>query len=300
MTEILGAGDGNPVEEAQTRPPTVFLGIYTGTEVISDNPPNLIDLTQALAGAGMYGGYIRTESCRVDSNRNKLINTFLKDTSGDFLFIVDQDMRHHPLSGVILASRNLPIVSGLYFRRDHQGNFCPVLYREDGAGPDWRPGSGGFHNTQYKPLTVTVRDFVAGAELPATDEPLILRDELGRPLQPGPKVNPLVTIDASGFGCIMLRRDALEAIDPPYLIDELGLNGDLVFGKKAKAAGVAYWADLSVICSHAHREWIGLNKFCDYLWRIDGMMREAHPGAYEEDKRHPEDKTWDSYTSRFL
>lgn len=296
MTNNLGASGG----EVQARPPSVFLGIYTGTEVISDNPPNLIDMTQALASAGMYGGYIRTESCRVDSNRNKIINSFLKETNGDFLFIVDQDMRHHPLSGVILANRNLPIVTGLYFRRDHKGNFCPVAYREDGEGPDWRPGSGGFHNTQYKPITIEVKDFIDKAGLPITDEPLVLADEKGRPLQAGPKVDPLVQIHASGFGCIMLRRDALEALDPPYLIDELGLNGDLVFGKKVKAAGIDYWADLSVICSHAHREWIGLSRFVDYLWRIDSIMREAHPGAYEEDKRHTDDKTWDSFLERFL
>ena len=99
----------------------VVLGMYTGRYVSGSCPMNALSMAWALKEAGMWGGTQWRSSCRVDSNRNYLIADFLEHSKGDFLFIFDEDMVHAPETPVILANRNLPIVSGLYFHRGEDG-----------------------------------------------------------------------------------------------------------------------------------------------------------------------------------
>ena len=77
--------------------------------------------------------------------------------------------------------------------------------------------------------------------------------------------NSVLPIDAAGFGCVLLRRDALEQLEEPYLQSEPGLNGDLVFYKQCQDKGIPMFVDCSVIASHRQVGEIGVGAFCDFV-----------------------------------
>ena len=249
----------------------VSLGLYTGRYVSGSAPMNALSIAWALSHADMWGGTQWRSSCRVDSNRNYLIADFLEKSTADYLFIIDEDMIHPDAAAVVLANRDLPIVSGLYFHRSENGSYAPHFYKEDGVSADERRGHGTAVNNFYRAMSVEVcAAYSELGNLPYNDGPVILTNQAGKPLD-----NLIMPIDASGWGCIMLRRDALEALDPPYLHDEPGLNGDLAFFKQVKAKGIPVYGDASVICAHNADSKIGLASFYDYVTGI----QEASNGA---------------------
>lgn len=264
------------------KPKQVVLGLYTGPVVPAAMPMNVMSMAWELSKAGMW--YFDTrlwhESCRVDSNRNYLIHDFLHKTTADFLFIIDADMKHPGIAPVVLANRDLPIVCGLYFQRRQDGVFCPHFYRHNGESPDDRRGHGHDVNNHYTPMTSeVVQCFSQFPTMPFINEPVVLINADGSPTDKG-----LMRIDASGFGCAMLRRDALETIEAaggPFLRDEPGLNGDLAFYKRAGALGIPIWGDASVISSHAFESYIGLQAFHGFVER-SRELTEAHEAAQAE------------------
>jgi len=242
----------------------VVLGLYTGKYVSGSFPANVLAMSDQLHAAKKYGGVIWAESCRVDSNRNRIIYDFLHKNDSEFLFIVDEDMQHPPDMPVVLSRRDLPIVSGLYFRRGNRGMYTPQFYKLIGQSEETREGHGKAVNNFYEPLLKEVHAFFAGLEnVPYLNEPMILTDKEGQALK-----NSLIPMDAGGFGCLMMRRDALEAMEEPYLRDEPGLNGDLVFYKQARAKGIEVWGDCACIASHNHNSPIGVASFCDFTWEF--------------------------------
>ena len=246
----------------------VTLGLYSGRYVSGSAPMNALSLASQLADANMWGGTQWRSSCRVDSNRNYLIVDFLEKSTSDFLFIIDEDMIHPDKAAVVLANRDLPIVSGLYFHRGDSGNYAPHFYMEHGQSADERRGHGTAVNTFYRAMSVEVcGKFSEFGNLPYNNSPVILTDSKGDMLS-----NSLIPIDASGWGCMMLRRDALEALDPPYLRDEPGLNGDLAFFKQVKAKGIPVYGDTSVICAHNDDSRVGLASFHNY---VIGLQKAA-------------------------
>lgn len=256
--------------------PQVSLGMYTGKYVSGSCPMNVLSMAWALKESGMWGGTQWRSSCRVDSNRNYLIADFLEKSTSDFLFIFDEDMMHAPETPIVLAERDLPIVAGLYFHRGEDGEYAPHFYKHEGESPDSRRGHGTDVNHYYRAMNQEVIDaFGEFDELPYTNVPVIIGDGKGKGTD-----KLLMPIDAAGFGCVMLRRDALEALTPPYLRDEPGLNGDLSFYKKAKAAGVDIWGDASVIATHNSEGHIGLASFYDYVVKaMEEAERKQRPIA---------------------
>jgi len=258
----------------------VVIGCYNGQTAPSYAIPNVARMAAHLVSCGMFVDVMQRVSSRIDANRNHLMARFLLDyPEATHLFILDGDLRHPPEMPEILALRDKPIVSGLYFRRDHQGNHCPVLYRHAGQGEDNRLGHGTFTNDHFQPITPEVLVFLRDGQAPEHDGPYLF---LNRDRSPLDASIALVPIHASGFGCLMLRRDAIEQMPQPYLIDEPGLNGDLVFGRNAMREGIEYWADLSVVASHeAEAHWVGMETFRSYCWFIDRNMRQTYPERYD-------------------
>lgn len=243
---------------------TVSLGLYSGKYASGSYAMNCLSMAWALNKKKMWGGSQWRSSCRVDSNRNYLIADFLEKSDDDFLFIFDEDMVHPPEMPIILAERDLPIVSGLYFHRNDDESYDPHFYKYEGESADTRRGHGTDVNSFYRPMSQEVCDAYAKlGELPYTNAPTIIGDGRG-----GATDKLLIPIDAAGFGCVMLRRDALETLSPPYLRDEPGLNGDLSFYKKARAAGIAVYGDASVIAAHNADLRIGLASFHDYMVKV--------------------------------
>jgi hypothetical protein len=254
--------------------PKVTLGLYTGRYVSGSCPMNVLAMAWELKEADMWGGMQWVTSCRVDSNRNYLIHDFLYKSDNEFLFILDEDMIHAGPTPVVLARRNLPIVSGLYFKRGTDQRYAPHFYKENGESEEDRRGHGTAINTNYRSMMPEVAEFFAGlTNVPYTDGPIILTKKDGSPLD-----SSLMRIDAAGFGCVMLRRDALEALDPPYLLDQPGLNGDLVFYKQAKEKGIDIWGDCSVIAAHDLDATVGIASFCDFTNKFVAEVEHARVG----------------------
>lgn len=254
------------------KPPSVTIGLYVGRYISGYCPMNVLGMAWALSAAGMWGGsegaggMMIVSSCRVDSNRNYLIHDFLHNSTSDYLFIIDEDMRHAPETPVILANRGLPVVSGLYFRRDTRGHHMPQFYSYKGQSADTRRGHGDAVNDYYEPMVPQVHQFFAELErpIPHVNTPLILGDsDTMTAIDSG-----LMRIDAGGFGCLMLSREALEKLDPPYLRDQPGLNGDLSFYKQCREKGIEVWGDCSVIAAHNIDYQIGIGAFADYTHNL--------------------------------
>lgn len=253
-----------------TKSKQIALGMYTGRYVSGSCPFNALSMAWALTEHNAWGGTQWRASCRVDSNRNYLIVDFLEKSTADYLFIFDEDMVHAPETPLILASRDKPIVSALYFHRGEDGAYAPHFYKAEGTSADTRRGHGTAENTYYRAMSQEVCDTLSQfPSTPYTNAPVVLTKD-GEPV-----TTCLIPIDAAGFGAVLLRRDALEALTPPYLHDEPGLNGDLSFYKKAKAAGIEIWGDASVIAAHNSDNRIGLASFHDYV--IASMKEEPLP-----------------------
>jgi GT2 family glycosyltransferase len=61
----------------------------------------------------------------------------------------------------------------------------------------------------------------------------------------------LFKIDGCGMHFVMIRRDVLEAIDPPWFqYTVAGAGEDFAFCRKVRAAGFDIYADLSVYSGH--------------------------------------------------
>lgn len=248
----------------------ITLGLYVGAYVSNTCPMNVAALVTELARANRLAGTQWVTSCRVDSNRNYLIHDFLNKSTGDFLFIIDEDMIHPPTMPMLLADRDLPIVTGLYFRRNEQGVHTPQVYKRKEDAPETRRGHGKAVNAFYEPMLREVNGFFEGLEnVPYVNGPLILTKKDGSPID-----TSVFEIDAAGFGCVLLRRDALEALPEPYLMTEPGLNGDLAFYKHAQEAGVQAYVDCSLIASHRQVTDLGIAGFCDFMNRF---VTEALP-----------------------
>ena len=243
--------------------PQVAFGIYTGRYVSGTAPMNMLTMAFELAKADMWGGMEHVSSCRVDSNRNYLIHDFLHETTNDYLFIVDEDMQHPGPMPVVLAERELPVVSGLYFRRNEGREFYPQFYKYEGQSEETRRGHGKAVNDYYRAMLPEVVQFFGSLDnVPNVDTPLILTHADGTVID-----NGLMRIDGGGFGCLMIRRDVLEKLDEPYLICEPGLNGDLVFYKQLREKGIEVWGDCSVIATHNYDDHVGVGSFCDFANR---------------------------------
>ena len=251
----------------------ILVGLYTGDRVPDTMTPNVVNIiydlikNDQLAGwnSSRPGavGFAHASSCRVDANRNKLIAEFVKHPEATHLFILDADMVHPPEMPRLLASRNLPIVTGTYFARDTSGEreHPPQLYHLEGQTPDTRPGYGKDVNNVYRMMVQEASEFYGSLPgIPYQNGPLILTNEDGSLM--GKSVIP---IDAAGFGCVCISREAAEAIDPPWLQDEPGLNGDLAFYKKAATYGIQAYGDLSMIATHIQIQAIGIAAFCDFV-----------------------------------
>ncbi len=270
---------------------TIALGLYTGSYCSGSYGMNLLSIAWELNKKNMWGGQGWASSCRVDSNRNVLIHDFLHSSDCDYLFILDEDMIHPPMAPIALAEHNLPIVSGLYFHRGTDGVYAPHFYKHEGESPDTRRGYDDSVNNYYRSMSVEVANNLANRKngVPYSNGPIVLTREDGSFSNEG-----LMEIDAGGFGCLLISREAAEKLTPPYLHDEPGLNGDLAFYKKAKAAGVKIYGDCNVICAHNSSDYIGLASFSDYA---NKSYDEFLAATSKNDEKEEEDFSWGSYPS---
>ena len=203
----------------------IQLGLYTANTVPAIMVDNVANILLDLA----YSDNLYIErptqhiiSSRIDGARNVLIDNFLKETTASHLFIMDADMRHPPMMPRMLLSREKEVISGLYFHRK-PGNTYPHFYKHIGEKEDARPGYRNDINWSFSPMLKEAYDFFStlNEEVLVGNKPLCIVGQGGVMLE-----HSVVEIDGGGFGCLLISREAIEKLSPPYLEDEPGLNGD--------------------------------------------------------------------------
>lgn len=172
-----------------------------------------------------------TGAAQIHAGRNRVVQSFLDETTADHLLMIDADMGFAPDLVTQLLAAAQPIVGGLAFaqKSDGKGDMYARRYR---CTP-----------TVYRMHETT--------------------DEIGFvPWFDYPR-NELVEVDGTGAACVLICRDVLEAIraehgDHWYHPIELpkGPQGSTEFGEdlsfciRAKACGFPIFVDTSVKTTH--------------------------------------------------
>lgn len=152
----------------------------------------------------------------VDSNRNKMVKSFLEDEDNEWLFMVDNDVVP-PKDFLKMVDTGKKVVSGtVTIKKD--GVPHPVIVKQKENGEFRRMGL----------------------------------DEYQEEIQD----NGLVEVDSVGTGCLMIHRSVLEEMKPPwfkFLYNEDGtlkLGEDFYFGQKLQELGHDTFVHSDVLCSH--------------------------------------------------
>lgn len=178
------------------------------------------------------------ENHPVDLARNLLVEGMLDRTDATHIFFMDADMVFPAAALERLLAADKPIVTGTYFARSetpipHVYNFA----RTDDAGVDY--------------YTTLGREFAEWAKRVPQELDLGNAGIIGDPY--------LVECEAAGAGCLLIRREVLEAVYEAHSDDaypwfklRAGSKGgeDFGFFKRVKALGYPVFADFSVQCNH--------------------------------------------------
>lgn len=194
-----------------------------------------------LRAAGLYGGYHRTQGCRIEINRNELVYGFLNDPrQAEWWLSLDNDMVFPTEIGIVLSSRRLPVVGGLYFQSAHP--YDPVAYTLG----EKRPNRWGVPTQYYNPLRDQVYDFLEINGVPYIPYPMTMQKPLG---------DPLLRCDGCGTGALMVHRSVFERLQPPWFTFNGDEGEDLLFCQRVRTElELPVHVDMSVLCGHIATE----------------------------------------------
>lgn len=174
-----------------------------------------------------------------DAGRNALAQTFLQ-TDADFMLMVDNDCLFAPEGVERLLSHNKPIVCGAMYTR--------ALPPKPTAGTYLGMDEGGKHIYKFVDITKMI---IRKARRHVTDLNA-LRNDVVFPAEEG----DLIAIDGCGMHFTLIRRDVIEAMQPPYFAFQYNVFGgeDFYFCRKAKELGFDIFIDISVHTGHIDSE----------------------------------------------
>jgi hypothetical protein len=177
----------------------------------------------------------RIEGQSVATARNLLAAHVLQAPhKPDYMLMVDSDATWHPAAVERLMSRHLAMVTGCIYYRGLPP--VPTWGRYTGKNQD------GHHVYHFGWAIRQIMNQVRRQGLD-TDTP----NALCLPKSE----HDLVEIDGCGMHFCLIRRDVLEAIEPPWFEAGSTLSGeDFYFCRKVRAAGFQIYADLSVHTGH--------------------------------------------------
>jgi SAM-dependent methyltransferase len=179
-------------------------------------------------------------------------NMIIKQLEKDWLFFMDADQTFHPDTLRKLLSWDLPIVSGLYFKSP--GNPVPHAYKYAYQEAVGEQKDTHFYAALIDPVTQFLlkhTDKLKNSEaivLPSTKEDLL-------------------EVDGVGAGCILVHRQVLDAIEPPWFEynKESFVGEDFYFCRKVQAAGFKIFLDPGVICGHRMKAYITAEHFLNFI-----------------------------------
>jgi 2-polyprenyl-3-methyl-5-hydroxy-6-metoxy-1,4-benzoquinol methylase len=227
----------------------IFVGIPRERVFIPTFVDNRDALLAQLQRAGRGVGFYQSESHRVDRNRDSIVKHFLElESKPEWLLQIDTDMEHPHTAPERLAAHGKPIVGALYFHRGKKHD--PFVFQRGPDGPDrW-----GNVQMKWEPMRDEVFDFLEKFNIPMQDGSLTIDNV---------DYNTLIECDAVATGCLLIHREVLETMEPPWFqyVTE-GYSEDLWFCNKAKYDyDIPIYCDISTICGHYHWTPMGQAQF---------------------------------------
>lgn len=227
----------------QKRNPTVVVGILNRADFVYR------DMLKVAFSMWKEPGFIflfEGNKPAVDISRNIIASTALKE-GAEWCFFLDDDVVARPDVIQRLKRHNLPIISGLYWRRHPDGTW-PEVFRVDKSG----------------------------IPKPMKDEDLRLMTGGGGPIE----------CDAVGAGMLLIHRSVLEKMAPTVpkwmitnpdtdeelivyeffkliMQDKVMLSEDVVFCSRAKGLGFKIYCDLGCRAGHLYT---GMIKYGERLF----------------------------------
>lgn len=196
-------------------------------------------------------------------------NEIIQKLERDWLFFMDADQTFAPGTLRKLLSWDLPIVSGLYFKSP--GNPVPHSYKYA-----YQETTGPIKDAHfYSPLIDPIAQFL----FKHTDE--IKQNEAV--VLPSKKED-LIECDGVGGGCLLIHRQVLDAIEPPWFEYNKGtfVGEDFYFCRKVQAAGFKIFTDPGVICGHKMKGFIGAEHFLNFITTKGKQRDDVYPYPWKE------------------
>ncbi len=238
---------------------TEDISIMIGTPVIG-NPTRKMAASLFSLIKPTKCSWIQLPDRPCDVARNLLVERCLED-GWDWLWMLDADMCFEPETLIALNARAKPLIAALCFTRVMPP--APACYRGKVTTDDE-----GY--PRYKVQAKEIIEFL---------ERNMVRLDIHHPAVILPdQVDALKRYDSTGGACVLIHRDVLEAIEPPwfkYTHPDRMVGEDFYFFQKARAAGYDLWIDRTVIVGHAFGEqYIGPE---DYVAHIYGAQYYGLP-----------------------
>jgi hypothetical protein len=202
-------------------------------------------LTMAFADGSKIAGVGATDRVYTHSAENQLVRNFLDIPDATHLFLTEMDMILPDDTIVKLLELDKPIASGLYFLRNGFGQ--PCLYKKVFTIKD--------NPVPHTPISIF-----------PISRPFCI-DEYGG--------------GCPGLGCVLIRREVFEAIEPPWFDLKEGFYGsDMYFYTKVRDQRIQVWVEPRVRCGHMdYVTW----DFTDYLGRLATDRQFAANGYILQD-----------------
>jgi hypothetical protein len=184
-----------------------------------------------------FGGRIQVPGCRIDHNRNRVVEEFLSsERQAEWLLFLDNDMIFPAQLAERLVKRDKPVIGALYFMAGEI--YDPIVYQLGRIKPDryGRP------TQMWTPMRDRVYDFLIANGIPSINKAMMLEnvDE-----------DSLLPCDGVGTGAMLIHRSVLETLSSPWF-EFKGMEGeDLRFCKRVTdELGHQIYTDMSLICGH--------------------------------------------------
>lgn len=210
----------------------------------------------------------------VSQNHNTLISHFLT-RDHEWMLMLDADAMLHPMALERLLSWEKKVVVPVMFRATPP--YAPTIHRRPlpEQGDDvWAMDFGWLGGWCYAHFE----------QLMDQDTPLLLNEVKG---------DPLIEVKRSGTHVMLVHRDVLEAIEPPWFEPKKpsGTGSDFVFCRKIIEAGYDIWCDRSVFSGHLQGDycagvvdWLVWDKITTYSADVDGVQFKLERIGGEDDE----------------
>jgi len=207
--------------------------VYMGTPAADNNfPGQYVATVFTTRLKGRLGwGYLPGQA--IDIGRNAIVERALKD-GADYLLMHDSDATWHPGAVQRLLERDLPVVTGVIFKRSLPT--VPTIGTFVRVDPD------GSHIYSFADTLNHVMEIARRESLRADTKNELLFD---------PHPDDLQEIDACGSHFMLIRRDVLEKIKPPWFKCTTTNGGeDFYFCRQVQKAKFKMYVDYSVFTGH--------------------------------------------------